>query len=150
MSFDRIVEVEVYNDGDQPLPAYAHVGDAGADVYSKQTKKIYPGETAIIRTGLYMAIPFGYEIQVRPRSGLSCKTKMRVANSPGTIDHQYRGELMILMDNIGVDPYEVKTGDRIAQIMIKPVWNVKWISVNSKNELGTTARGEGGFGSTGE
>jgi dUTP pyrophosphatase len=97
-----------------------------------------------------MAIPFGYEIQVRPRSGVSCKTKMRIANSPGTIDHQYRGELMILMDNIGVDPYEVKTGDRIAQIMIKPVWNVKWISVNSKDELGTTARGEGGFGSTGE
>lgn len=148
--FDRIVEVDVYNGGDQQLPVYAHEGDAGCDVYAQADMLIYPSETKMIPTGLFVAIPQGFEIQVRPRSGMSAKTKIRVANAPGTIDHQYRGEVMILVDHIGDEPYAIKAGDRVAQLVIAPVWNIKWNSVSSREELGQTARGTGGFGSTGK
>ena len=150
MSFERNIIVEVFNESSQPLPSYSHEGDAGADVYSCEQVKVYPGETVMVKTGLYVAIPFGYEIQVRPRSGLSAKTTLRVANAPGTIDHQYRGELKVLIDNIGNDPVEININDRIAQLIIKPVWNIVWRQVNSKDALGKTMRGEGGFGSTGK
>ena len=147
--FDRNVFVEVYNDGTQPLPAYAHVGDAGCDVYANEGFSIYPNETKMVKTGLYVAIPQGYEIQVRPRSGMSAKTKIRVSNSPGTIDAGYRGQICVLIDNIGDDPYKIIAGDRVAQLVIAPVWNITWRSVDSKEALESTPRGEGGFGSTG-
>jgi dUTP pyrophosphatase len=147
--FDRNVFVDVFNGGDQPLPRYAHQGDAGADLHSNEQVKIYPGETRPVKTGLFFAIPLGYEVQVRPRSGMSAKTKIRVANSPGTIDHQYRGELMVLCENIGDEPYEIAKGDRIAQMVLAPVWNAMWSQVSSVDQLGETDRGTGGFGSTG-
>lgn len=147
--FSRNVDVEVFSTSSNPLPTYAHIGDAGADLYLSENTKVYPGETRTLKTGLYVAIPEGFEIQIRPRSGMSAKTKLRVANAPGTIDHQYRGEIMVLMDNVGDTPVELNIGDRIAQMIIAPVWNVVWRQVDTKDDLGTTTRGSGGFGSTG-
>lgn len=145
----EIVKVKIWNKGDQPDPEYAKPGDAGMDIRANEACKIYPGETQLVKTGIHVGLPEGYEIQVRPRSGQSLKTKIRVANSPGTIDHGYTGEICIICDNIGSDPYEVKEGDRIAQIILKEVPSISWQKVNNEAELGETSRGSGGFGSTG-
>ena len=131
---------------DASLPKYAKDGDAGFDLAAIHDVCVQPGETVIIKTGLAMAIPKGFELQVRPRSGLSANTKLRVANSPGTIDSGYRGEIGIIMENIGDGFIRISTGDRIAQgvISIVPVANFA-----ETNELDETERGTGGYGSTG-
>lgn len=140
------VEIQKLSDTAK-LPEYAHPTDAGADVFSSEDVTIAAGETKIIKTGLKVAIPVGYEIQVRPRSGLSAKTGIRVANAPGTIDSAYRGEVGIILHNTADTPYEVKTGDKIAQLIISPVPMIRWKEVATISD--DTERSTGGFGSSG-
>lgn len=127
------------------LPQYMSVGAAGFDFHSAEDKLIMPGETALISTGLAFRISDGYEIQVRPRSGLSAKTGIRVANAPGTLDCDYLGEVKIILDNTGSTPFTVNIGDRIAQGIAAPVYRASFEVVE---ELGVTERGTKGFGST--
>jgi len=131
---------------DLPLPAYATDGAAGMDVVSAEDVTIEPGARHAVATGLSMAIPQGYEIQVRPRSGLAFKHGITVPNTPGTIDSDYRGELKVLLINHGAQAFEIARGDRVAQLVLAPVVQAAWDEVD---ELDATARGEGGFGSTG-
>ena len=131
-------------------PKYETLGAAGMDVRANEEVSIAPGATVLIPTGIYMAIPGGFEVQVRPRSGLSLKTKFRIANSPATIDSDYRGELMLIAQNTGsLDYLNYKIGERLAQIVLCPVYQIVWDEVMSKEDLPSTDRGEGGFGSTG-
>lgn len=130
---------------DAILPEYAHKTDAGADVFAIEETPIPPHKTVLVKTGISVAIPVGYEIQVRPRSGLSLKTELRVANAPGTIDSDYRGEICVIMSNTGNLTQTIKKGDKIAQLVIAPVPMIEWVEVD---ELSSTERGEGGFGST--
>lgn len=131
---------------DLPLPVYATDGAAGMDVVAAEERTIAPGERAAVATGIAMAIPQGYEMQIRPRSGLALKHGITVANAPGTIDCDYRGELKVILVNLGFAPYKIRRGDRIAQAVLSPVVRASWLEVH---ELDDTARGEGGFGSTG-
>ncbi|WP_066557319.1 dUTP diphosphatase [Croceicoccus bisphenolivorans] len=131
---------------DLPLPAYATDGAAGMDVVSAEDRVLEPGGRAAVATGIAMAIPDGYEVQIRPRSGLALKHGITVANAPGTIDSDYRGELKVILVNLGLEPYEILRGDRIAQAVLSPVVRASWLEVH---ELDETVRGEGGFGSTG-
>ena len=144
-----MILVGVYNASGNSLPEYSKSGDAGKDVRASEGFTLHPGDTRIINTGLYVAIPEGYEIQVRPRSGLSVNTKLRVANSPGTIDSNFRGELCVIMDNIGGDSIIIRKGDRIGQLVLAvvPIWD--WVVADSVETLGNTNRGANGFGSTG-
>lgn len=128
------------------LPAYATQGAAGMDVLSAEDVTIAPGARHAVATGLAMAIPLGFEIQVRPRSGLALKHGITVPNTPGTIDSDYRGELKVILINHGSDPFEIRRGDRVAQLVLAPVTRAVWLAVD---ELDETERGEGGFGSTG-
>ena len=129
-----------------PLPTYATRGAAGMDVVSAEDIVIAAGERHAVATGLALAIPAGYEIQVRPRSGLALKHGITVPNTPGTIDSDYRGELKVILINHGSEPFAVARGDRIAQLVLAPVVQAAWHEVA---ELDATDRGEGGFGSTG-
>jgi len=129
-----------------PLPAYATDGAAGMDVVSAETVTIAPRARHAVATGLALAIPHGYEIQVRPRSGLALKHGITVPNTPGTIDSDYRGELKVILINLGDEPFAIQRGDRIAQLVLAPVVQAAWDEVE---ELDATERGEGGFGSTG-
>lgn len=129
-----------------PLPAYATEGSAGMDVVASETMSIAPGDRKAVPTGLSMAIPEGYEIQVRPRSGLAFKHGITVPNTPGTIDSDYRGELKVLLINHGNHHFKIERGDRVAQLVVAPVTQGLWEEVD---ELDTTTRGDGGFGSTG-
>lgn len=133
---------------DAIIPTYAHPTDAGADVAAVEETTIQPGETKIVKTGIAVAIPAGYEIQIRPRSGLSVKTKLRIPNAPGTIDTEYRGEIGVPICNTGDVPYVIEKGMKVAQMLIAPTPMIKWDEVATVEELGTTSRGEGGFGST--
>ena len=128
------------------LPRYATEGAAGMDVVSAETVSIAPGARHPVATGLALAIPQGYEIQVRPRSGLALKHGVTVPNKPGTIDSDYRGELKVIMINHGAEPFAIARGDRVAQLVLAPVTQAAWDEVD---ELDETDRGEGGFGSTG-
>jgi dUTP pyrophosphatase len=129
-----------------PLPAYATAGAAGMDVVSAEEVTIAPGARHAVATGLAMAIPQGYEIQVRPRSGLALKHGITVPNTPGTIDSDYRGELKVILINLGAEPFAIARGDRVAQLVLAPVVQASWDKVA---ELDATERGAGGFGSTG-
>lgn len=129
-----------------PLPAYATAGAAGMDVVSAEEVTIDPGARHAVATGLALAIPQGYEIQVRPRSGLALKHGITVPNTPGTIDSDYRGELKVILINLGDEPFAIARGDRVAQLVLAPVVQATWDEVA---ELDATERGEGGFGSTG-
>ena len=129
-----------------PLPAYATAGAAGMDVVSAEDVTLAPGARHAVATGLALAIPEGYEIQVRPRSGLALKHGISVPNTPGTIDSDYRGELKVILINLGSEPFAVQRGDRVAQLVLAPVVQAAWDEVA---ELDATERGEGGFGSTG-
>ncbi|WP_419815563.1 dUTP diphosphatase [Glacieibacterium sp.] len=130
------------------LPAYASPGAAGMDVVAAVEKPLMlnPGKRAAVPTGLCIAIPEGYEVQVRPRSGLALKQGLTVLNAPGTIDSDYRGEVKVLLVNFGNEPVEIQRGMRIAQLVVAPVTRARWDEVDS---LDDTARGSGGFGSTG-
>jgi len=128
------------------LPRYATAGAAGMDVLSAEDVTLPPGARHAVATGLAVAIPPGYEIQVRPRSGLALKHGISVPNTPGTIDSDYRGELKVILINHGGQPFEVRRGDRVAQIVLAPVTRAAWDEVA---ELDRTERGAGGFGSTG-
>lgn len=131
---------------DLPLPAYATDGAAGMDVVSAEDVELAPGARHAVATGLAIAIPAGYEVQVRPRSGLALKHGVTVANAPGTIDSDYRGEVKAILINLGAEPFAIRRGDRVAQLVLAPVTRAGWVEVS---ELDETARGEGGFGSTG-
>ena len=128
------------------LPRYATGGAAGMDVVSAEDVTIAPGARHAVATGLAMAIPPGYEIQVRPRSGLALKHGITVPNTPGTIDSDYRGEVKVPLINHGQEDFVIARGDRIAQMVVAPVTRVDWAEVDV---LGETARGSGGFGSSG-
>lgn len=128
------------------LPRYATEGAAGMDVHSAEAVTLEPGERHAVATGFSVAIPPGYEIQVRPRSGLALKHGISVPNTPGTIDSDYRGELKVILINHGAKPFAIHRGDRIAQLVLAPVTLAEWDEVDA---LDQTERGAGGFGSTG-
>ena len=173
----KVVEIPVELNGDVDIPKYTHVGDAGIDIRAMEDYDINPGETVLVKTGIKAAIPQGYEFQVRPRSGLSLKTKMRVANSPGTVDSNYRGEIGIIIDNIEPPikdittepilnedgsikefkitsilygaPCHIQKGDRIAQLVLAEVPIAHFYKVDNIG-IFDSERGEKGFGSSGE
>ncbi len=129
-----------------PPPAYATEGAAGMDVVAAEAMTLAPGTRAAVATGFAMAIPPGYEVQVRPRSGLAIKNGVTVVNAPGTIDSDYRGEIKVLLVNLGQEPFAIERGMRIAQLVPAPVLRATLAEVAS---LDDTPRGVGGFGSTG-
>ena len=131
---------------DAVLPSYAHPSDAGMDVRSVEDLTIAPGKRALVHTGLVMLLPPKYEAQVRPRSGLALKSGVTVLNTPGTIDSGYRGEVGVILANFGEADFQVKKGDKIAQIVIAPVTQPEIVETTEVDE---TDRGAGGFGSTG-
>ena len=131
---------------DAVLPSYAHPSDAGMDVRSVEDLTIAPGKRALVHTGLVMLLPPMYEAQVRPRSGLALKNGVTVLNTPGTIDSGYRGEVGVILANFGEADFQVKKGDKIAQIVIAPVTQPEIVETTEVDE---TDRGAGGFGSTG-
>ncbi|MCI6479496.1 MAG: dUTP diphosphatase [Candidatus Treponema excrementipullorum] len=130
------------------LPSYQTKGAAGADICAciESDVVIGVGERVMVPTGLFFEIPQGYEVQVRPRSGLAVKNGVTCLNTPGTIDSDYRGEIKVILINLGQKPFTVKNGDRIAQIVVSPVEQASFCKVDV---LSSTERGEGGFGSTG-
>lgn len=131
------------------LPAYATSGSAGMDIHAMLDAPVtlHPGERTLIPTGLKIELPEGYEAQVRPRSGLALKYGVTVLNTPGTIDSDYRGEIGVVLINLGQEDFEIKNGDRIAQMVVAPYPQVKW---NEVLILDNTVRGEGAYGHTGE
>lgn len=129
-----------------PLPAYATAHAAGLDVVAAEDVTLAPGARHAVATGFAIAIPEGYEVQVRPRSGLALKNGITCLNTPGTIDADYRGEVKVILANLGSEPFEVKRGERIAQLVPAAVQRATFVEVT---ELDETARGAGGFGSTG-
>ena len=129
-----------------PLPAYATQHAAGLDVVAAEELILAPGARHAVATGFAIAIPHGYEVQVRPRSGLALKHGITCLNTPGTIDSDYRGEVKVILANLGAEPFAVVRGERIAQLVPAPVTKASFSEVG---ELGETSRGAGGFGSTG-
>ncbi len=129
-----------------PLPRYASEDAAGLDVTAAEELTLAPGERHAVATGFAIEIPRGFEVQVRPRSGLAFKHGITCLNTPGTIDSDYRGEVKVILVNLGQEPFEIRRGERIAQLVPAPVLRADFIEVD---ELGSTARGAGGFGSTG-
>src|SRR6202142_3841829 len=136
------------HNADLPLPAYATAGAAGMDLLAAVTAPVTidPGKRALIPTGLAIALPPGYELQVRPRSGLALRNGIVLPNSPGTIDEDYRGEIQVIVLNTGSEPFRVERGTRIAQAVLAPVVRLAWDEVA---DLDVTVRNAGGFGSTG-
>jgi len=128
------------------FPDYATQGSAGADVRAARDETISPGQRAAVPTGLVFEIPPGFEIQVRPRSGLAYRRGLTVVNAPGTIDSDYRGEVKVLLINLGSEDFQIRRGDRIAQLVLSPVIKADFQEVR---ELASSERGAGGFGSTG-
>jgi dUTP pyrophosphatase len=129
-----------------PLPRYMSAGAAGMDLVATEDATLEPGETKLVSTGLRIAVPEGYEAQIRPRSGLALNHSITIPNAPGTIDADYRGLVKVILHNLGKSPFHIQRGDRIAQMVITKVERAEWEEVN---ELPDTKRGEGGFGHTG-
>jgi len=131
-----------------PLPKYETNGSSGMDLAANinDSVDINPGKTAIIPTGLALSIPKGFEVQIRPRSGLAAKQKISVLNTPGTIDADYRGEIKVILINLGQEPFKIEKGSRIAQMVVCPIVQAQLKEVDDLNQ---TERGKGGFGSTG-
>jgi dUTP pyrophosphatase len=147
---DLGVEIQVLAHAEGlPLPAYATAGSAGMDLRAavEQPIVLQPGRRALVPTGLRIALPAGYEAQIRPRSGLAIKLGITVANAPGTVDSDYRGEVKVGLINLSDEAHTIPRGDRIAQMVVAPVTRVAWQQVASLDE---TERGAGGFGSTGD
>lgn len=143
------MEVKIVNKSNHRLPEYATTGSAGMDLKANTTEPIVLGslERQMIPTGLYIALPEGYEAQVRPRSGLAAKYGVTVANSPGTVDADYRGEIKVILINLSNEKFVINPGDRIAQMVVARYERVEWNEVATLDE---TERGEGGFGHTGK
>ncbi|HLD53049.1 MAG TPA: dUTP diphosphatase [Sediminibacterium sp.] len=140
--------IKIVNQSNNELPSYATLGSSGMDIRAYITEPIVlqPSERGLVPTGLFVEIPLGYEIQIRPRSGLAIKHGITCLNSPGTIDADYRGEIKVILINLSNEPQTINPGDRIAQMVVQKVEVVQWISVSELNE---SERGSGGFGSTG-
>ena len=140
--------INIINKSGHALPNYETIASAGMDLRANITESITlkPLGRAIIKTGLFIALPIGYEAQVRPRSGLAAKNGITVLNAPGTIDADYRGEIGVILVNLSNDDFVIQNGERIAQMIIAKHERAEWIDVQELNE---TSRGEGGFGSTG-
>jgi dUTP pyrophosphatase len=143
-----MIEVAIINQSAFDLPAYATEGAAGLDIRANITEAVVlsPLERQLIPTGLFVAIPMGYEIQIRPRSGLAFKHGITVLNTPGTIDADYRGEIKVLLVNLSNAPFSIEPGERIAQMVLAKHETLSW---KTTEELPSTDRGAGGFGSTG-
>jgi dUTP pyrophosphatase len=141
------MKLKIKNLSDNPTPYYKNPGDAGMDICSNENVKVLAFNWKLISTGIYLEIPEGYEVQVRSRSGLAVKHGLMVLNSPGTIDSGYRGEVKVILKNHDHHSYDVKKGDRIAQLVMASVVRADIVTVS---ELSTTERNEGGFGSTGK
>ena len=141
--------IEIINQSKHPLPKYETTGSAGMDLHANIDSEILlkPMGRVLVKTGLFMALPEGYEAQIRPRSGLAYKKGLTVLNSPGTIDADYRGEIGVILINLSEEPFIIKDGERIAQMVIAPYTRAELINVEV---LSSTERGSGGFGSTGE
>ena len=143
-----MLQVNIINQSQHPLPKYQTALSAGMDLHANLDAPIVlnPQERLLVATGLFIELPEGYEAQVRPRSGLALKHGITVLNSPGTIDSDYRGPLGVILVNFGQEPFRIGHGDRIAQAVIAPVVTARFVVVEA---LDQTARGSGGFGSTG-
>ncbi len=143
------MKIKIINKSDNPLPAYSTVYSAGADLraFLEKPAILKPMERKLISTGLFLELPDGYEAQIRPRSGMAAKHGVTVLNTPGTIDADYRGEVMIILINLSKDNFVVNNGDRIAQMVIARHERAQWAEVERLNE---SDRGEGGFGHTGK
>ena len=142
------MKVKVVNKSNHRLPEYAHIGDAGMDIKANISEPIIikPGERQLIPTGLHTLLPDGYELQIRPRSGLALKYGLTCANAVGTVDKNFTGEIGVILINLGEHNFIVNPGDRIAQAVLNKVEKIEWDEVST---LDNTDRGEGGFGSTG-
>ena len=145
----QTVTIKIINNSSNPLPAYETNGSAGMDIRAnlEQPVKLQSLQRALIPTGLFIELPYGYEAQVRPRSGLAIKQGITCLNSPGTIDSDYRGEVKVILINLSKEEHEVHHGDRIAQMIIQPVSRAEWEQVDILTE---SKRGQGGFGHTGK
>lgn len=144
-----VIKVNLTRDGaaqELPLPEYATPGASGIDLRSVESITIQPGSWGFVGTGLHLEIPRGYEAQVRSRSGLALKKGIMVLNTPGTIDSDYRGEVRVILMNLGREAFEIQPGDRVAQMVFCPVVRVEW---EETDRLSSTVREAGGFGSTG-
>jgi dUTP pyrophosphatase len=143
------MQINIINKSEHPLPAYETAHAAGMDLRANITETVVlaPMQRILIPTGLFIELPVGYEAQIRPRSGLAFKHGLTVLNSPGTIDADYRGEIKVLLINLGSEPFEIKHGERIAQMIIAKHETANWQVVE---QLSETTRGAGGYGSTGK
>lgn len=142
------MNIHIINNSKNALPAYETAHAAGMDLRADVAETIFlqPMERKLIATGLHIELPVGYEAQIRPRSGLAYKFGISIVNSPGTIDADYRGEIKVLLVNLSNEPFEIKTGDRIAQMVVAKYETISWQQVE---ELSDTTRGHGGYGHTG-
>lgn len=143
------VRIYIKNHSENPLPAYATLGSSGMDIRAAITEPIVmqPMQRTLVATGIFVAIPEGYEIQIRPRSGMALKQGITCLNTPGTIDADYRGEVKVILINLSTEEQTIAPGDRIAQMVLQKVEHIEWIEKDTLNE---TERGTGGFGSTGK
>jgi dUTP pyrophosphatase len=142
------LSIKIVNKSTNELPSYATVGSSGMDIraFISEPLVLQPSERLLVPTGLFVEIPLGYEIQIRPRSGLAIKQGITCLNTPGTIDADYRGEIKVILINLSKEPQTILPGDRIAQMVVQKVEQVQWVAVDELNE---SERGSGGFGSTG-
>ncbi len=146
--FTNSVSIKIVNQSLNELPAYATLGSSGMDIRASivEPMVLQPAERVLVPTGLFVEIPLGYEIQIRPRSGLAIKQGITCLNTPGTIDADYRGEIKVILINLSAEAQTILPGDRIAQMVVQKVEQVQWVAVS---ELSGSDRGSGGFGSTG-
>jgi len=142
------MKINIINKSNNPLPKYATEGSAGMDLYANLEAPIfiYPLKRVMVKTGVCIELPVGYEAQVRPRSGLAVKHGITIVNTPGTVDSDYRGEIIICLINLGEEPFKIKNGERIGQMIISKHEVAEW---NLVDQLSGTERGDGGFGHTG-
>ena len=143
------ISVKIINQSNNPLPEYATLGSSGMDIraFMEEPMVLEPSARALVPTGLFVEIPLGYEIQIRPRSGLAIKQGITCLNTPGTIDADYRGEIKVILINLSSEPQTLQPGDRIAQMVLQKVEQIQWVPAT---ELAASDRGIGGFGSTGK
>ncbi|HQV53933.1 MAG TPA: dUTP diphosphatase [Chitinophagaceae bacterium] len=142
------IEIKIINISDNPLPDYATAGSSGMDIRANlsESSAISPMERILIPTGIFLEIPYGYEVQIRPRSGMAIKNGITCLNTPGTIDSDYRGEIKIILINLSLEQQVINHGDRIAQMIVQKVEKAIWVETKKIN---VTERNEGGFGHTG-